>query len=240
MNKMIKAVNISKAYYQGRTRINAVRKASFEIAEGEAMLITGPSGAGKSTLLHILGGLDKPTEGKIFFDGFDLYKLGDGARSAIRNEKIGFIFQFYHLLPEFNVLENVMLPGIIGRARKAKTIKHRAELLLEMAGLSRRLQHRPSELSGGECQRVAIARGLINNPRILLCDEPTGNLDSAKAGEVMSTLWRIKEKEKMNIIIVTHDERMEGDFDRAFRIVDGLMEESRNGANSLSEWQVCK
>ena len=240
MNKMIKAVDISKAYHQGRTRIRAVRKASFEIAEGESILVTGPSGAGKSTLLHILGGLDKPTEGKIFFDGLDLYRMRDGARSAIRNKKIGFVFQFYHLLPEFNVLENVMLPGIIGRARKAKRTASRAELLLEMVGLSKRSLHRPSELSGGECQRVAIARGLINNPRILLCDEPTGNLDSAKANEVMSALWRIKEKEKMSVVIVTHDEHTIGDFGRAFRIVDGIMEESANGARSLSEWQICK
>jgi len=221
-------------------RIEAVRRASFEIAENESILVTGPSGAGKSTLLHILGGLDKPTGGKILFDGLDLYRLGDGARSAIRNEKIGFVFQFYHLLPEFDVLENVMFPAIIGGKKKKNDIKERAELLINTVGLGGRLRHRPAELSGGECQRAAIARALINSPRMLLCDEPTGNLDSAKAGEVMDALWRIREAEKMSVVLVTHDEHMAGDFNRAFRIVDGIMEESKNGSHSLPEWQVCR
>ena len=240
MNKMIEALNVRKIYYQGKTHIDAVRNASFKITGEESILVTGPSGAGKSTLLHMLGGLDKPTEGKVFFEGQDLYKLDDAARSGIRNKKVGFVFQFYYLLPEFNVLENVMLPGIIGKKRKGKALRSRAVELLEMVGLSARVLHRPGELSGGECQRAAIARALINEPRLLLCDEPTGNLDSAKATEVMEALWRLKKREKMSVIIVSHDEQMFGEFDRVFRIIDGIAEESKNGSNSLSEWQVCR
>ncbi|GAG17429.1 unnamed protein product, partial [marine sediment metagenome] len=184
---MIKAVNLSKTYYQGRTKIEAVKSVRLEIARNESVLITGPSGAGKSTLLHLLGALERPTAGLLLFDGVDFYKLPDSMRSNIRNEKIGFVFQFYHLLPEFTVLENVMLPALIGRKkafggrkdiqrregafRDKKDIKKRAQDLLGMVGLSDRQDHRPRELSGGESQRAAIARSLVNFPEVLLCDE---------------------------------------------------------------------
>ena len=189
---MIKATDLSKIYYQGRTKINAVQNVNLEIVRKESVLISGPSGAGKSTLLHLLGGLDKPSKGKVFFDGVDFYKLNDKERSRIRNKKIGFVFQFYHLLPEFTALENVMLPALIARAstkERKSNIRKRSIELLKIVGLYERRNHRPSELSGGESQRVAIARALVNFPEALLCDEPTGNLDSKIGREIVECLW---------------------------------------------------
>lgn len=238
---MIKAINLNKTYYQGKTKIEAVRDASLEIRERESVLITGQSGAGKSTLLHLLGGLEKPTKGMLFVDDTDFYKLNDKARSEVRNEKIGFVFQFYHLLPEFSVTENVMFPALIGRKKdfkNKKDIKERTRYLLEMVGLGRRANHRPVELSGGESQRAAIARALINFPDTLLCDEPTGNLDSRIGKEVVECLWMLKEREGMSIIFVTHDENIEKGFDKKFKIQDGTMEELKDGSPSLPEWQV--
>ncbi|MGB2705888.1 MAG: ABC transporter ATP-binding protein [Candidatus Omnitrophota bacterium] len=241
---MIKAVNLSKTYYQGKTRIEAVKNISLEIQRKESVLITGPSGAGKSTLLHMLGGLDRPTEGKLFFDGANFYSLKDKTRSEIRNKKIGFVFQFYHLLPEFSVLENVMLPAFMGRKKVFRSvneeIRRRAEALLGMVGLAGRVLHRPSELSGGESQRAAIARALMNYPEVLLCDEPTGNLDSKIGEEITDCLKALKEKHGMALVIVTHQERMHDDFDRWFRIQDGSIEELKHGSESLPEWQACR
>lgn len=247
---MIKAINLSKTYYQGKARIDAVREAHIEIFRKESVLITGPSGAGKSTLLHLLGGLDKPTGGLLLFDGVDFYSLPDRVRSGIRNEKVGFVFQFYHLLPEFNVLENVMLPARMRRGKmrqQSREIKKRAESLLRLVGLAGRINHTPAELSGGESQRAAIARSLINSPEILLCDEPTGNLDSKIGNQIIDCLWTLKEKENMALCMVTHDERMHDDFDKRFRIRDGILEEMRlentgekDGSQNLHKWQVCR
>lgn len=237
---MIKAVNISKTYYQGKAKIEGIRNLNLEILKKESVLITGPSGAGKSTLLHLLGGLDKPTEGALFFEGVDFYGLSDRARSRVRNEKIGFIFQFYHLLPEFTVLENVMLPALM---KRKKEIRERAENLLELVGLEKRIAHRPSQLSGGESQRAAIARALINSPELLLCDEPTGNLDSKIGEKIIDCLRMLKEKTSMALVIVTHDEHICDDFDKKFIIRDGILSEMKHfeglyGAQSLPEWQV--
>ncbi|MBL7157294.1 MAG: ABC transporter ATP-binding protein [Candidatus Omnitrophica bacterium] len=239
---MIKAVNLNKTYFQGKTKIEAVKTASLEIFKKESVLIAGPSGAGKSTLLHLLGGLDKPTRGKLFFSGSDFYALSDKARSEIRNEKIGFVFQFYHLLPEFTILENVMLPALMKKRprRNARDIKKRSENLLNLVGLGRRIGHRPRELSGGESQRAAIARALINFPEVLLCDEPTGNLDSKIGHEIIDCLWAMKEKENMALVIVTHDEQMQSDFDKRFAMRDGIIGEQKYGTQSLSERQVCR
>jgi len=240
---MIQAVSLRKTYYQGKTQIEAVRNASFKIRREESVLITGPSGAGKSTILHMLGGLDRPTEGKLFFDGADFYGLTDKARSEIRNKKIGFVFQFYHLLPEFSVLENVMLPALIrgeGGLRGGEKIRRRAKGLLASVGLADRARHGASELSGGESQRAAIARALVNYPEVLLCDEPTGNLDSKTGEEVKGCLDALKRKHGMAIVIVTHDEHTHDDFDKRFRMCDGRIEGLKNGTESLPEWQICR
>ncbi len=224
---MIKAEKVSKIYYQGKTEIGAVRDADISIKKEESVIITGPSGAGKSTLLHLLGGLDKPDSGKVLFDGKDFYALSDRERSAVRNERAGFVFQLYHLLPEFTALENVMLPALIGggsKFRRKKDIKKRALEILDRVGLSDRAKHRPAELSGGESQRAAIARALINFPEVLFCDEPTGNLDSRRGKEIIEYIWALKKSEKMALVIVTHDEKFENRFDKRFKIKDGILE----------------
>jgi lipoprotein-releasing system ATP-binding protein len=240
---MIKAVDLNKIYFQGRTKITAVKNASLDIGAEETVLINGPSGAGKSTLLHLLGGLDKPTSGSLLLDGVDFYSLSDNARSRIRNEKIGFVFQFYHLLGEFTVLENVMLPALMRRGKKSRSRKNITEYarnLLGLVGLEKRASHRPSELSGGESQRAAIARALINFPEVLLCDEPTGNLDSKIGDEIINCLWKLKEEHRMALVIVTHDEHIRDDFDKRYRITDGIIKGLKYGAQSLPEWQVCR
>ena len=171
------------------------------------MIILGPSGSGKSTLLHILGALDKPSKGEVFLDGTSVYKADDATCSRIRNERIGFVFQFYHLLPEFNTLENVMMPGLISGQRTADSVrlKERAKELLSMVGLGNRIDHKPSELSGGEAQRVAIARALMNKPDVVLCDEPTGNLDRENSSAIFKLIKRLNSKEGQSFIIVTHE-----------------------------------
>ena len=170
---MLRADNVHKIYKDGKRELHVLRGVSLELRKDEVIAIVGPSGAGKSTLLHILGGVDKPSSGKVFLDNSDFYSLDDIKRARFRNQKIGFVFQFYHLLPDFTALENVMMPSLIGirnTRHERRTTKNRAEVLLEDVGLGKRMRHRPSELSGGEQQRVAIARGLINNPKALLCD----------------------------------------------------------------------
>jgi len=237
---MIKAENISKIYHQGNSRIEAVKNATLLINRRESVLITGPSGAGKSTFLHILGGLDKPTKGILFIDGTDFYTINDRKRSQIRNGRIGFVFQFYHLLPEFSVLENVMLPALIGKKqifRSKKDIKIRATQLLNIVGLGKRALHRPSELSGGEMQRSAVARSLMNFPEILLCDEPTGNLDSRIGNEILEYLWMLKDKEDIALVIVTHNEHENLHFDKRFTITDGILKES---AKAKNKFQIVK
>ena len=203
---VIDARQLTKSYIQSASRLEVLKGVTLQVEAGEFLAVVGPSGAGKSTLLHIMGGLDKPSSGEISVDGEDIYRLGDKARAKIRNRKIGFIFQFYHLLPEFSALENVLLPGMMhGRDPDMSQLKARAQELLDKVGLSHRLEHRPSELSGGEQQRVAIARSLMNEPKILLCDEPTGNLDSGSGAEIIDLLAGLNRNKKLTMVIVTHD-----------------------------------
>jgi len=222
---MLKARNIHKVYTGAGKDIPVLKGLDLTIEEGVFVAVVGPSGAGKSTLLHILGGLDAPTEGEVFFEGSDMYGLGDRVLSRIRNARIGFVFQFYHLLPEFTVLENVFMPALAsaGSAAEKKEARRKALGLLESVGLKERQGHFPSQLSGGERQRVAIARALINDPTLLLCDEPTGNLDSDTGGEIISLIKRINAQTKMKVVLVTHNPELAAQAHRVYRLKDGFL-----------------
>lgn len=218
MNKtIITASNVSRLYRSGAKEVRALDSVTCQIKKGGSLAIAGPSGAGKSTLMHLLGGLDAPTSGAIIFEGTDLYKLPDKERARIRNRRIGFIFQSYYLLPELNALENVMLPAMIS----GRYSESRAREILRLVGLEKRASHKPSELSGGESQRVAIARSLINEPEVLLCDEPTGNLDSASSDSIFNLLFEIRSRCHTALVIVTHNEAIAGLADSVLRLKDG-------------------
>ncbi len=222
MNDMIEAKGLRKVYRNGTRQLEVLKGVDIKAGKGEVLALLGPSGAGKSTLLHLLGGLDAPTDGEVRFGGKDIFSLSDSERAKIRNEKIGFIFQFYHRLPEFDAVENVMLPALIaGKARgKARSA---AEELIAAVGLADRMRHKPGQLSGGEQQRVAIARALTNEPELLLCDEPTGNLDSDTGRNIIELLWELNKKRKMTMIIVTHDAGIAEEARRVVRIKDGVI-----------------
>jgi len=207
MNSVIVCENIHKKFYDGSRVLHILRGVNFEVPEGKIMAISGPSGVGKSTLLHIMGTLDSPTEGKVFINGKDILKLSRNEINQLRNKDIGFVFQFYHLLPEFTALENVMMPALC-KGKNKKDCIPRAEELLCKVGLQERMTHKPGELSGGEQQRVAIARALYNSPRVVLTDEPTGNLDEETSAGVIDLLWKLHEEDKITIVIVTHDESL--------------------------------
>ena len=206
---IIEASNLSKVYNHSTKALHVLRGVNLQVQEGQIVSIVGPSGAGKSTLLHILGGLDKPNDGNVILDGQDIYGLSDRKLACVRNQKIGFIFQFYHLLSEFSALENVVLPAAVKNGTNCtKKLEQKGLELLDAVGLKERRDHKPSQLSGGEQQRVAIARALINEPKVILCDEPTGNLDSASGHEVINLLRDLNAKNKQTIIVVTHDEKI--------------------------------
>ncbi|MDO8663014.1 MAG: ABC transporter ATP-binding protein [Candidatus Omnitrophota bacterium] len=222
---MLEAKNIHKVYHDGKRELAVLRGVSLRIEEGALVAIVGPSGAGKSTLLHILGGLDIPTQGEILLRGKNIYNLSDTELSRIRNEKIGFVFQFYHLLGEFTVLENVLMPALIGSKLQAPSLKlqERALELLNTVGLSERVTHLPNQLSGGEKQRVAICRGLINKPGLLFCDEPTGNLDSQSGEEIIALIKQITRENKMTVVLVTHNAELAKLTDKVYQLRDGVL-----------------
>ena len=201
---LFRVEGLVKSYLSGQDLLMVLNGLDFEVAAGSRVTIVGPSGSGKSTLLHILAGLDRPTRGTVLYRGAPLYALSDRARSGMRNHEFGFVFQFYHLMPEFTARENVLLPSMIGRAANGAA-RGRAEALLDAVGLSNRAGHYPSQLSGGEQQRVAIARALMNSPRVLFADEPTGNLDRANSDAVMQKLVALHDQLKFTLIVVTHD-----------------------------------
>lgn len=212
-----------KSYINGTNRLDVLKGIDLIIKNNEFLAIQGPSGAGKSTLLHILGGLDNPTSGEVLYDGVNLYDLSENERAIFRNRKIGFVFQFYHLLPELSSLENVFLPSLFKSWWDKNKATDYAKSILENLGLSKRLQHRPNQLSGGEQQRVAIARALINKPQILLCDEPTGNLDSENGQNILNLLKQLNKKEQVTIILVTHDKDIAVNADRVIYLKDGIL-----------------
>ncbi|MCA9407062.1 MAG: ABC transporter ATP-binding protein [Candidatus Omnitrophica bacterium] len=219
---MIKAAGIYKSYKQSRKTLDILKGIDLEIAEGEFISIVGPSGAGKSTLLHILGGLDQPNQGTVVLDNENVYKLKDEARARLRNRKVGFVFQFYHLLPEFTALENVILPLLVREDKvNTKAFEPKGKELLRQVGLEKRMTHKPNQLSGGEQQRVAIARALVNDPKIIFSDEPTGNLDSQSGKEIIQLLMDLNNKNKQTLVIVTHDEHIAQFSSRRMRMKDG-------------------
>ncbi|MCC6864729.1 MAG: ABC transporter ATP-binding protein [Ignavibacteria bacterium] len=221
---IIKTQGLTKEYQVSKTETLQVLKGiDTEIYEGEVVTIVGPSGAGKSTLLHIIGTLDKPTDGSVIFDGEDVFKLSSNELAKFRNTRIGFVFQFHHLLPEFSAVENVCLAAMIA-GKSLKAAEPKAKEILNEVGLGLRLEHKPSELSGGEAQRVAIARALINSPKVILADEPTGNLDSKNSDEVMNLIFDLRKKYNQTFVIVTHNEKFAEKTDRTLKMADGFLE----------------
>jgi len=213
---MIQANNIYKSFGE----VKVLNNVSFEVTQGEVVAIMGKSGKGKSTLLHIVGTLEKPDKGKVLFEGQDLGKLSSNKLSDFRNQSLGFIFQFHHLLPEFNAVENVCIPAFISNKPKAATEK-RAKELLDYLGLSHRLTHKPKELSGGEQQRIAFARALINQPKLILADEPTGNLDERSANELHDLILKFRSEFNLTFILVTHNPNLAGKCDRVIEMAGG-------------------
>ena len=224
MSSLVQAIAVRRSYAVETRTLDVLRGVDLSVAEGESLAITGMSGAGKSTLLHVLGGLDRPTSGQVLYRGRDLYALGDRERSAIRAQKIGFVFQAYHLLPELTVLENVLLPGLsaAGAFLRGQRLRARAADLLARVGLTERAAHRPNELSGGEQQRAALARALMNGPELLLADEPTGNLDSKTGEDVLRYLFELAAEQNLTLVIVTHNEAVAARCRRHVVLRDGL------------------
>lgn len=221
-NIVIQARGISRGFRQGPKRVQVLSAVDLQVPAGTSMAIVGASGAGKSTLLHILGGLDKPEEGEVLVDGQSLWQKSDSERSDIRNSRMGFIYQFHHLLPEFTALENVAMPLLI-RGETPQVATKRATDLLEKVGLGQRLDHKPGELSGGERQRAAVARALVGNPGCVLGDEPTGNLDERTANQVFEMLLELNTELNTSLILVTHDMRLAARMNQRFELHMGSL-----------------
>ena len=225
-SEILAAHYVRKSYRKGPLHIPVLQGVELAIREGEFVSIIGPSGCGKSTLLHLLATLDSPDSGEVCFDGHRIDNLAPSGRDILRNRYFGMVFQFYHLLPELTMLENVLAPAMIGESvfgywRKRKHYRQRAKEMLELVGLGHRLKHKPRELSGGEMQRTAIARALVAGPRVLLADEPTGNLDKSSGDEILGILRRLNREQNLTIVMVTHDGRIAAQADRTVTLVDG-------------------
>ena len=228
--------NITKTYFLGEIDVPVLKGVSLRVARGELVALMGASGSGKSTLMNLLGCLDHPTSGQYFLDGQEISKLSSDERAAVRNTKIGFVFQNFNLLPRTTALEQVMMPlSYTPRSITDREAKRRAKDLLERVGLSDRLDHYPSQLSGGQQQRVAIARALVNNPPVLFADEPTGNLDSRTSEEVLNMFQRLNDDEGITIILVTHDANVGAHAKRTIRMRDGIIEEDTAAAPRLAK-----
>ncbi len=217
---MITIRNLYKSFPMGGQTLTVLKGVTLQIQRGELIAVVGASGAGKSTLLHIIGALDRPTKGTVNFDGQDMFQLSEGAQAEFRNRRIGFVFQFHHLLPEFTALENTCMPALIQRRQRAD-IEPEAVTLLEEVGLGSRLHHKPGELSGGEQQRVAVARALLQKPDLVLADEPTGNLDSHTGDALFAMMQRLNKTRGTTFVIVTHNDKLSAHADRIIRMQDG-------------------
>jgi len=225
---LIRIECLTKAFVMGNKRIEVLRGIDLEIGRGEIVSLVGASGAGKSTFLHILGTLESPSGGLVEIDGQDVFSLTGSRLAEFRNRTIGFVFQFHHLLPEFTALENVMMPALIKRLAPGDA-RERSRALLSEVGLEQRLGHKPGELSGGEQQRVALARALVLEPRLLLADEPTGNLDGAKGGEVEDLLLQLNERRGITLLVVTHNPELAGRMPRELKMIDGRIADDGQG-----------
>ena len=219
---IIECQNISKTYIDGKLQVPVLENLNFKVAHGQSVSIVGASGSGKSTLLHILGGLDKPTGGSIRLMGKDLSTLSQNSIGKLRNQYLGFVYQFHHLLPDFTALENVMMPLLIGHKSKAEA-EQQALIMLEKVGLQQRVMHRPGELSGGERQRAAIARALVTHPACLLADVPTGNLDRRNAQNVLDMMLDLQSEMNASLVVVTHDDELASRFDEVLTVYDGSL-----------------
>ncbi|MBP7792308.1 MAG: ABC transporter ATP-binding protein [Candidatus Goldbacteria bacterium] len=220
MNDIMVIRDVRKSFITGKNQLNVLKNVNFEVNKGELLMLVGPSGAGKSTLLSIMGGISRPTMGKVILDNTDIYNLDDEKIAALRNRKMGFVFQFHHLLSEFSALENVIIPALIEDVKKKDAIEKAKKILIPL-GLGGRLNHRPSELSGGEQQRVAIARAIINEPDIIFADEPTGNLDKQNAEIIHKIIIDLNKNFNQTFVIVTHNENLASYGHRIIYIDDG-------------------
>jgi len=221
MVPVVEASNLKKTYMLGKIPVEALRDVNLTVESGDFVAILGPSGSGKSTMLNLIGALDKPTAGTLLIDGVDISKLNDSQLADLRR-RVGFVFQFFNLIPRFTAIGNVELPMSIAGMNRAER-RRRAEELLETVGLKERMNHKPAELSGGQQQRVAIARALANNPKFLLLDEPTGNIDSKTAREIMSLIKKLNEEKGVTIIMVTHDQHLAKEAKRVMQVFDGVI-----------------
>lgn len=224
MTELLRCENISKFYDEGSQKMQVLKNVSFSMNTGELVAIVGSSGSGKSTLLHTLGGLDQPSEGQVFIKGQSLQQLSSNKLAQLRNQNLGFVYQFHHLMADFTALENVMMPMLIGNQNKSEATD-RAEKMLQAVGLSHRITHRPSALSGGERQRVAIARALVNNPALVLADEPTGNLDQKTTESIFDLIKQLNHEQNIAFLLVTHDLKLADKLSRRFVMADGVLSE---------------
>lgn len=224
MTELLRCENISKFYDEGSQKVQVLKNVSFSMNTGELVAIVGSSGSGKSTLLHTLGGLDQPSEGQVFIKGQSLQQLSSNKLAQLRNQNLGFVYQFHHLMADFTALENVMMPMLIGNQNKSEATV-RAEKMLQAVGLSHRITHRPSALSGGERQRVAIARALVNNPALVLADEPTGNLDQKTTESIFDLIKQLNHEQNIAFLLVTHDLKLADKLSRRFVMADGVLSE---------------
>jgi len=224
MSELIRTVNLHKSYYNGSEELPVLKGIDLSVQEGEILSVIGASGVGKSTLLHILGTLDRPTTGEVYYEGDNVFEFSDNQLDSFRSKNIGFIFQFHYLLSEFTAIENVAMGALIAGLNKDEAFS-KARELLEYVGLADRLEHRPPKLSGGERQRVAVARALINKPKVILADEPTGNLDLKTSETIHELIWQLNSQINQTFIIVTHESYLAERADRVIHLVDGMLKD---------------